>query len=352
MATRFARSEVLYLTRLPRSSELGAHPILVHDQVLSRKVAGFRAWRAGFPIRFEVEAGEKLKSLESFSRFAGELVDRTARIPASSISIVAAGGGSVGDFAGFVASVFKRGVDLIHIPSTWLSALDSSHGGKTALNVGGAKNQIGTFHPASRIYLVKPLLLAQPEERAREAFGELAKIALIDGGSWVDSLMTGKARVRSGGGRLLWKYLPGAVEAKYRVVRRDPFERRRIRQALNLGHTFGHLIEAYHGLAHGEAVAQGLLFAVEWSARRGILADGERERILRSLAETFGIVARNRELGAIPEREALGLLRKDKKRDGTSTVLFVFLARPGKVRLESVRIDEVLTEGRRQGWVS
>lgn len=346
------RPEILYRSRLPRISELGPHPVLVFDRVLARGVPGFRAWKSGFPLSFEVRAGEQLKSLASFSRFVEDLVERTDRLPTGSMTIVAAGGGSVGDFTGFIASVFRRGVELIQLPSTWLSALDSSHGGKTALNVGGAKNQIGTFHPASRIYLIKPLLLAQPEERARDAFGELAKIALIDGRSWVKCLMALKAPPGDHGGRLIWKCLPDAVESKYRVVRRDPFERRRIRQALNLGHTFGHVLEAYHGLAHGEAVAQGLLFAVEWSARRGIMTARERDRIILWLGRGLGILPRSHELGAIPEREARRLLMKDKKRDTASSILFVFLARPGGIRLESVRLEEIVDEARGQGWVS
>ena len=258
-----ASSRVIYRQSLPGVSELGADSVLLFDRQLIKRVPGFRRWAAQFPFRFEVEAGEGLKSLEIFSDLARKLVRRTAALPVGALRIVGVGGGSVGDFAGFLASVFKRGVDLVHVPSTWLAAIDSSHGGKTALNVGGAKNQLGTFYPASRIYLVKELLLSQPEERAQDALGELSKIALIDGRPWVRNLMDSRLQ----GGKLLWRYLPEAVDSKYRVVDRDPFEKKRIRQLLNLGHTLGHVLEAYHGLAHGDAVGQGLLFALQWSEK-------------------------------------------------------------------------------------
>src|SRR5947209_3289382 len=115
-------SKVFYRDILPKASELGKHPVLLYDRVLARKVPGFASWSRRFPVRFEVRAGEELKSLGSFSEFILKLVDRTAELPVGSLCIVAVGGGSVGDFAGFVASVFKRGVELVHIPSTWLSA--------------------------------------------------------------------------------------------------------------------------------------------------------------------------------------------------------------------------------------
>ena len=198
------RSRLIFQAGLPDPEKLGEYPVLIHDRVLAEKVPGFRSWSKRFPLRFAVTAGEELKSLASFSRFIEVLIGKTARIPSNRLTIVAAGGGSVGDFAGFVASVFKRGVELVHIPSTWLAALDSAHGGKTALNVGGAKNQIGTFHPASRIYLVRRLLSAQSAARMHDAFAELAKIGLIDGRPWFDAMM----RARLEGEALLWKFLP------------------------------------------------------------------------------------------------------------------------------------------------
>ncbi len=346
-----ARSQLLYRTRFPRPSEFGPFAVLIYDRVLLKKVPGFRAWVKKFPVAFAVTAGESLKSLTSFEEFIARLVDKTAAFPVSSLTIVGAGGGSVGDFAGFVASVFKRGVALVHLPTTWLAALDSAHGGKTALNVGGAKNQIGTFYPASRVYLVREALIAQPEARTREAFGELAKIALIDGEgpgrAWVRRLERSRLR----GGALLWKFLPEAVAAKYRVVNRDPLEKKRIRQVLNLGHTLGHVIEAHHSLAHGEAVGQGLLFALEWSRSKGWLAPAEHRWITDWLDRQFGLISRAGELGAIPQSAARALLNRDKKRDRAGTVLFIFLNRPGRTRIESVTLGELLDEARRQGWV-
>ena len=177
--------------------------------------------------------------------------------------MVALGGGSVGDFAGFFASVCKRGLPLIQIPSTWLAAIDSAHGGKNALNVGSMKNQLGTIAFARRIFLSKHLLCGQPTERAQEAMGELAKIAIIDGGPWVKELLAAP----ESDGELLWRFLSCAVAAKYKVVLSDPLERLSVRHQLNLGHTIGHILEIQHQLPHGLAVAQGLHFALELSTR-------------------------------------------------------------------------------------
>ena len=117
-----------------------------------------------------------------------------------------------------MASVLKRGVRLIHIPSTWLAAIDAVHGGKTALNVGGVKNQIGTFYPPKKIFIVRELLETQREALAQEAMAELVKIALIDGSEWVNRLLSNAnfdaARLSARSSRAPAKHLAGADEER------------------------------------------------------------------------------------------------------------------------------------------
>ena len=336
------RSRLVYEDALPAPSRFGRSAVLVYDAVLARRLPGFRAWSRRFPAAIGVRAGERLKSLEGFGRLVSRVLPAVARLPRANLTIVAVGGGSVGDAAGFLASTLKRGVRLVLIPSTWLAAADSAHGGKNALNAGGAKNQIGTFWPAESVHLVRRLLDAQPEARAVEALAEVAKIALTDGGPWIRGLRPGPAPRT-----LVWATLRHAVGAKYRVVLRDPYERLGPRRVLNFGHTLGHAIESFHGLPHGKAIGLGLRFAVDWSEERRLLAAREAAGIRRWLA---GLGLDFRRPRPIPESELARLIRQDKKGSGPNRVRFVFLRARGTPRVEQVLVDDLVAEAVRQGF--
>lgn len=322
-----------------------AHALVIYDQYLPRVSPKFRAWIARFPYRYQVKSGEELKDLEAFAHHARKLSKIAEPLAPRKMTVVAVGGGSVGDFAGFFASIYKRGVALVHVPSTWLAAVDSSHGGKTALNSFGAKNQFGTFYPASRVVFVRSLLEAQPPERASEALAELAKIALIDGGSWTRSL----ERTRLRNEKLLWKFLRPAIESKMKIVKRDPHEKSGIRQLLNLGHTVGHVFEAAHGWAHGRAIAQGLFFALDFGVERGEISPREAERVRALLEGPCGLT--REKIAALPERKIRSLLTRDKKREVSGEVTFIFLKKRGRAERTSVSIDMIVREAERQGWV-
>lgn len=353
----FARPALRFTNDLPDPRALaltasGGSALLIHDRILAGRVPGFRKWASRFSAVYPVAGGEGLKSLDRFPAHMEKILRLTRDFPPGKTTIVVMGGGSVGDFGGFVASVLKRGMRLVQIPSTWLAAIDSAHGGKNALNVGGAKNQMGTVHFASSVVLVRAVLFSQGRERARESLGELAKIALIDGGPWARALERSRESPDSNE-KLLWKSLPQAIGAKYKVVARDPFERKRIRQVLNLGHTFGHALEAHHGIPHGTAVAQGMFFSLEWSRERGLIRGSEHERIAGFLRGRFGFSPLH-ELASyrkIPRSRFLELVRADKKRDSSSTVLEIFVQGFGKTRIESVPVLALAAEAKRQGWV-
>lgn len=319
--------------------------LVIYDQRLRQVSREFQSWLERFPFQYAVRSGESLKDLDAFAGHAKKISKIASSLPSRRMSVIAAGGGSVGDFAGFFASVYKRGVPLLHMPSTWLAAVDSSHGGKTALNVNGVKNQFGTFYPAERVLLVRSLLETQPVERAQEALAELAKIALIDGGDWTREL----ERARLKNERLIWKFLPFAIESKLKIVRRDPREVNGIRQVLNLGHTVGHVLESVHGWAHGRAVGQGLFFALEFSLNRKMLAVREAQRALTLLEGPCGL--RRETPKPISERTFRSLLTQDKKREARDQVTFIFLKRIGKVERVPVPVDEIVHEARRQGLV-
>lgn len=165
------------------------------------------------------------------------------------------------DFSAFFAHLYKRGRELWFVPSTFLSAFDSAHGGKTALNVGGVKNVLGSYHFPTRVYIVKELLLNLDQKEILSAGGELVKMALIEGGSFYSKLKkSSKPSFQT-----MWEFLPDAIHSKLKIVQRDPFEKKNIRKKLNFGHTLGHCFESYLKIPHGQAVAMGILFSLEWS---------------------------------------------------------------------------------------
>jgi 3-dehydroquinate synthase len=252
------------------------------------------------------------------------------------LQIVAFGGGSVGDYAGFVASLVRRGVGFVQVPSTWLAAMDSAHGGKTALNVGAFKNQIGTFYPAQSIFIVREVLLAQPRERVHEAAGEYYKMQF---------LMKGRALARSPVPQELtsmdlWQDLPALVRAKWQIVRQDPYETKGPRAWLNLGHTVGHVLEAALQTPHGLAVHYGLAFATRWSQSRGLWKGPLRQEILPTPEE---VALQLRQV-----RSPVRWLRRDKKMKSATKIRFVFMKKPGYPVTQIVSLQDLLREWKRQ----
>jgi 3-dehydroquinate synthase len=257
-------------------------------------------------------------------------------------AIVVVGGGSVGDWAGFLASVLKRGIAFVNIPSTWLAAIDSAHGGKTALNVDAYKNQVGTFYPATAIYCVKEILDQQPQENVRSGYGEALKMAILAGGPLYKKFIGCK----DFNSDFLWKVLPQLVMAKYQVVKRDPFEKLGIRQILNLGHTMGHAIELEQKLPHGLAVQLGLEFSLEWSFREGLIKARDYE-VMKSL------LVKNRvpPLARLSAERLRLCIQQDKKTHNGDEVGFVFIKSPGKPVYKNVKMDELIQVARDSGWV-
>ncbi len=219
-------SRVEFKTKLPSQKELGPANLLIYDSYFNQtkiELKPIQEWLNKFPYKIAFDSGEKLKDLRQFPEKLEQILDLTSQIAVKNVQIIGLGGGSLGDFAGFVASVLKRGLPLIHIPTTWLSAMDSAHGGKTALNVGGYKNQIGSFCSAEKVILVKPILFLQPKERVQEAYGEAAKMAFLSG----KSLWSDLSKEKHFDNDLAWKLLPDLIKAKYAFVKKDPYEKKR-----------------------------------------------------------------------------------------------------------------------------
>lgn len=231
-------------------------------------------------------AGEDLKSLHRIGEVAEEVLALRTTRP---LTLVAIGGGSLGDAAGFLASILWRGVALWHVPTTLLAMVDSAHGGKTALNLGGRKNQLGTFYPADKVIIARSFLHTLPYALREEGFAELLKALWLGGSPLLSRLDDLTTRENLLGGDIdafdpLWEeLLTASIEIKNRIVAQDPFEKSGLRRILNFGHTAGHGLEALYRIPHGRAVAWGMAAAAFLSVSEGQLPPAERDRLLMHL---------------------------------------------------------------------
>lgn len=284
-----------------------------------------------------VPAGEAAKSLGEAERlwslFGSFGLERSGLV-------VALGGGAVGDLAGFCASTWMRGVEVVQVPTTLLSMADSSVGGKTAINFGEAKNRIGTFHVPSSVIADVRCLQTLPGAELRSGMAEVVKCALL---SERDAL----AGFRADAGRLMAREPEPLIEAvslavrvKEEHVRHDPHDRAGVRALLNLGHTTAHALESARcgvPLRHGEAVSIGLVVAARISEGRGTTAPALRHEIERTLS-TLGLPT------SVPAEfataELLEAARGDKKREAGEHRMVLPLA-DGGAELVTVGEDEL-----------
>lgn len=225
-----------------------------------------------------VPAGEGSKSLTWLESVCNEMAK--AGLDRKSF-VVALGGGVIGDLAGFAASVYQRGIPYVQIPTTVLSQVDSSVGGKTGVNLPSAKNMVGTFHQPSHVFADLDTLDSLPKREWNEGFAEIIKHAAIKDSSMFDAI----EQVAAGKGDLIG-LIRRNIAIKASVVESDEFERTGTRAILNFGHTLGHAIESaagYGTLLHGEAIAIGLSAAAWLSTMISDLTSRELERIRAAL---------------------------------------------------------------------
>ena len=236
---------------------------------------------AGIPWRATtVPAGEASKSWATLQRVTDQLlawgVERRDHV-------VALGGGVIGDLVGFASAILKRGTRFVQIPTTLLAQVDSSVGGKTGINTAAGKNLIGAFHQAALV-LIDPLVLATlPPRELRAGYAEVVKYGLIDDFAFYEWCEANGPALLAGDTALRQQAIAHAVLSKARIVAADEFETKGVRALLNLGHTFGHALEAQAGfdgsLLHGEAVAAGCALAFDFSAAQGLCPGQDAERL-------------------------------------------------------------------------
>jgi len=202
--------------------------------------------------------------------------------------VIALGGGVIGDLVGFACAILKRGCRFVQIPTTLLAQVDSSVGGKTAINARAGKNLIGAFHQPSLVLIDPDTLDSLPERQVRAGYAEVVKYGLIDDPDFFTWCEENGARLLAGDAQARAYAIAHSVAAKARIVAEDERETSGKRALLNLGHTFGHALEAEAGfsdkLLHGEAVAAGMALAFAFSADKALAPAEDAARVARHLA--------------------------------------------------------------------
>lgn len=271
------------------------------------------------------EAGEQSKNLHTVETLAEEMV--AAGHDRSSF-IIALGGGVVGDMAGFLAAIYYRGIPFIQVPTTVMAQVDSSVGGKTAVDISSGKNLIGAFHQPKLVVVDPTTLLTLPPRVLSEGMAEMVKHAIIRKPKMLQQLQRLAYELQLGFTLNTIEHLPEIIaeniEIKARIVEEDEQETRGVRAFLNLGHTLGHGVEAsvpFGEILHGEAVSLGLRGALYLSRKLNGLSDAESNEVLRTLQSL------NLPL-TLPENvdveKALALTASDKKFSG-GNIRFVLL---------------------------
>jgi 3-dehydroquinate synthase len=287
--------------------------------------------------------GEQSKSWDGLAF----LIDRLLEIGvARDDTIIALGGGVVGDIAGFASAILKRGCDLIQIPTTLLAQVDSSVGGKTGINTTAGKNLVGAFHQPAATFIDPTTLETLPERQLTAGYAEIVKYGLIDDAdffAWCEAhgpaLLAGDLDARTTG-------IARCVRAKARIVAKDERELSGTRALLNFGHSFGHALEAQTGfsdaLLHGEAVAIGMVLAFRFSIARGICPPEDGARVARHL-KRCGLPTDLAALALGTDGAALAAhMRHDKKNSGGDALTLILTSGIGKAFVEDgVCADEV-----------
>jgi len=295
-----------------------------------------------------VPAGENSKEFGAFGRLMNELLEQR---PDRRTTLVALGGGVVGDLTGFAASVLLRGVDFIQVPTTLLAQVDSSVGGKTGINTRHGKNLVGTFYQPRLVLADTDVLDTLPRRELLAGYAEVAKYGLIDDPAFFAWCEANGAAVLSGDAAKRTYAIEQSCLAKARIVAADERETTDLRALLNLGHTFGHALEAETGfgsdLLHGESVGTGMAMAFDLSARLGLCPATDAERVRRHLG-AMGLPMRLRAIGGDNRRswDATRLIehmRGDKKAEG-GRLTFVLARGIGKAFV-SREVDEAALRG-------
>ncbi|WP_375777553.1 3-dehydroquinate synthase [Bradyrhizobium sp. ma5] len=315
----------------------GVRTAIVTDRTVARhwlEPAEASLAAAGVPTsRIVVEEGEGSKSYTTLTQVSEALI--AAKIERNDL-VIALGGGVVGDLAGFAAAILRRGVDFVQVPTSLLAQVDSSVGGKTGINSPQGKNLIGAFHQPVLVIADTSVLDTLSPRQFRAGYAEVAKYGILGDEAFFAWLEKNHADIFSGGaGRE--HAIATSCRAKAGVVSRDERETGE-RALLNLGHTFGHALEAATGfsdrLFHGEGVSVGMVLAAEFSAQLGMISSDDAARIARHLS-AVGLPTRLQDIAGftqegLPDADALLALMAQDKKVKRGKLTFILLEAVGR----------------------
>lgn len=319
---------------------LSAAPILVSSRTIAKK------WlkkltphlKRNFPLRtILLPDGEKIKNLGTAQHLYSMLLKMGAD---RKTPLLLLGGGVIGDLGGFVASTYLRGIPYIQIPTTLVAQIDSSIGGKVAIDLPQGKNLVGSFYPPIAVLTDLMFLKTLPQREWVAGLAEAIKASLIADRSLYDWIQSNKRSILRRDPIALKKLIPASIRIKAAIVKQDERETTGLRHQLNLGHTFGHAIEKlthYRRYRHGEAVAIGLLLATRLSARFGFCPPSLPSEIKQLLKE-FSLPT---EPPRFSKRDWLDAITVDKKRR-QGMIQFVFLRKIGKVVVKPIDPKKLL----------
>ena len=273
-------------------------------------------------LKIALHHGEKSKNAKNYLKIINALAENDF---SREDTVIALGGGMVGDIAGFAASTFMRGITLIAVPTTLLSMVDSSVGGKTAIDLAKGKNLCGTFYQPSAVYINTGFLKTLPNKEIKNGLGEVVKYALLS------DTVKGKD-IKNVNAELIYKCLL----VKREIVEMDERESG-VRALLNLGHTVGHAIEKLSGykLSHGACVVKGLVYSAQVSERLFAISEKDKKKILSVIKKAKINLSNPYSADKIAES-----IISDKKRKG-DTVSFVALKGVGKPEIVTLRLAEL-----------
>ena len=324
--------------------------VVTNSQIKNQYGARLKAClkKGGFSFKFYTTMdSEKAKSINNAVKLIEFLADYAKQ---KKIAVAAFGGGVVGDLSSFIASIYKRGVPLIQVPTTLLAQIDSSIGGKTAIDLKMAKNLIGTFYQPSIVFCDMDLLMTLDKKQLCAGLSEAVKYAIIGDAKLFRFLEEKYQSVFSKDAQALERLVFECARIKARIIELDEKEEKGIRTVLNFGHTIGHAIEAagdYGKYSHGDAVALGMLASLRISQSMGLLDFMVYQRITNLMAS----IGLPQEIEGIKEKDVLTAYKLDKKFIG-KTNRFVLLKGIAKAVVRNNIPEKVIYKAVRELFVS
>ncbi len=277
-----------------------------------------------------LKPGEYLKSFSSLEKISNKIlahnIDRKA-------TIIALGGGVIGDLSGFIASILLRGINFVQIPTTFLAQIDSSVGGKTAINSKFGKNLIGSFYHPKAVLIDPTITASLPFREYLSGYGEAVKYALINDKQYFLYLEKNEEKIKNRDLTVIKYIIKKSCEKKAEIVSQDEKEQSGVRALLNLGHTFAHSLEKAtnysNKLRHGEAVAVGIIMALEFSCFLKICQREELIRVKKHF-EQIGLMTSIKQIKKHWDKEELVNNMKSDKKNEDDKIIFILLAEIGK----------------------